>query len=866
MSAGDYRLTDAPEATWYSVGSGEASLSNVSLQKMPSAEEIYCNYSESAGSWSVWGTLSGQQAQSAQTGTSYTLDTGANSGKVTFTIQDSDPRNGHQVIIYIDVDPIGYSARSTVNSEDSDINTTLNDLDNATRYAYGDDYNYVLDMDGDRNLTKGDVRITARVDFWNDYTASSGSEFYDIALNTSSQYCAPLMAVGEDNEIAISDGGSWNSYDLPAPYNTSSYYFYGVTLDENTGRFYFVGLNNTGNKPAAFVALPDGYNSYIFREISTNLPSGFDLFINVDWNEKYNFGIAVGGGDDDVYKFRYDYYNDTTTWTRLWSEPNGGYMRAVKWTPDNDRAIMADSNSKIYSYDVSTGLVSYIGQVPGGGGIYEVAMRPHASTPYATVVGSNTVGNYYYTTSSTGSSVRADVNLPTIVAYDIKNSAGNSILNAMTDVDSTYMFYIDAYYEESGAHAWDKVNLDIYAWNDMNNVDTSYSTEAVYNSCTQFHLNYTGGSNGAATGTWVVKFPYAEENYQEVSIVNQSESFANDSDGYEHHYLFINVTFGPQMRYSGNTAMTDSGDTSESAGYNDADTWNMEIRATDSNSSTNKDSKYTEFGLYKYTAITVTGNPSGAAPPGMSVNMSTPSRVYYSANINYSVRVKIGDLTDGKGNTIPATKVSVFAPDAGDDSDISTKTYFAGADSELLVWNLSAPYFGGNGTFGDITGGGAIPYVQYPSGTSVSEDDYDAQRHLNPATDACVSGSDDTWTPGSDFVYLDKDHDYTVSEGDIRVTSCSGYPSGSTVSLGDADVGTALRDLSGASVTGADGIWSPRVDEFIIDEDNNSQISASDMRVGPTYLVTGVYWYVDIPVGTPRGSYTATITYTIYHP
>ena len=873
VSTGDYRLTDAPEATWSYGESGGAYPSDIHLQKMPSAEQIYCNYTETPGSWSVWGTQSGQQTQTAQTGNSYTLDTGVNSGKVTFTIKDSNPKNGHQVIIYIDVNPSGYSARSIVNGEDSDINTTLKDLDNATDYQYGNDYNYVLDMDGDGYLTEGDIRITAQVDFWNDYTASSGSEFYDIALNTSSQYCAPLMAVGYNSEIAISDGGGWSSYDLPAPYNTSSYDFYGVTLDENTGRFYFVGENGTNehSKPVAFVALPDGSGSYIFHEISTNLPpvSGFDIFINVDWNDKYNFGIAVGA-DDNVYKFQYDYYNDTTTWTRLWSGPSSSYMQAVKWTPDNERAIMGDDTNNIYSYDVSTGLVSYIGQVPGGGsGIFDVAMRPHASTPYATVIGWNTLGNYYYTTSSTGSSVTTNVDLPTIADYDIKNAAGNSILNAMTDVDSTYMFYIDAYYEMSGnVNAWDRTTMDIYAWNDENNGQTSYPAEGVDNSCTQFHLNYTGGSNGAATGSWVVIFPYlGQENYREVSIVNQSESFATEADGYEHHYFYINVSFGPQMLYSGNTAMTDSGDSTESAGYNDAGTWNMEIRATDSTSSMNKDSKYTEFGLYKYTAITVSGNPSGGAPPGMSVNMSTPNRVYYSANIDYQVKVKIGDLKNAAGDIIPASRVSVVAPDAdGGDSGISVKKYFSGPDSELLVWDLSAPYLGGNGTFGDIQGGDILPYVQYQSGTSVSSNDYDLSRHLNAAVDACVSGSDDTWTPGSDFVYLDEDHDYMVSEGDIRVTSYGGYRSGSTVSAGDSDVGTALQDLNGAAVTGADGIWSPHVDEFIIDEDNNGQISASDMRVGPTYLVTGVYWYVDIPAGTPRGSYTTTITYTIYHP
>jgi hypothetical protein len=62
-----------------------------------------------------------------------------------------------------------------------------------------------------------------------------------------------------------------------------------------------------------------------------------------------------------------------------------------------------------------------------------------------------------------------------------------------------------------------------------------------------------------------------------------------------------------------------------------------------------------------------------------------------------------------------------------------------------------------------------------------------------------------------------------------------------------------------------DGVWNYGVDEFIVDVDNSWDISAGDLRVGSTPLVTGVYWALDIPPGTTQGSYTATITYTIYH-
>ncbi len=868
VSADNMRLTDTPMATLSYSGTGSAYLETSLLQKMPIAETVYCNYSIGFGSWSVWGTLSGQQAQRATTGNDYTLDSGINSGKLTFMINGT-AADAEQIIIYIYVDPAGFPVRSTVQASDSDIGTPLEALIGGADYNTAQT-NYVVDKDGDGYLSSGDIRITTLAEVLNQYTGASSGEFYDLALNTSSSTSEPMMAVGINSEIAAYAGGIWSYKSLPAPYNTSTYYFYGVTLDETTSRFYLVGENSTGSKAAAFVAVPGagGPGDYIFYEITAGLPADIKLLINIDWNQDYNYGIAVGE-KESVYKLQYDAYNNSGIWTMLYQGSVSGYMQAVKWTPDNERAIMADVDANIFSYDVSTEVVSYVGQMPSANSIFEIAMRPHASTPYATAIGTNTIGNYYYTTSSTGTNIIANVDIPTINDYDIENGAGVSILNAMTDVDSTYMFYIDAYYVGSGnINLWDRIDMDIYVWNDLNNGQTSYPAESLTNSCTAFHLNYTGGSNGAATGAWTVKFPdIGGDNYQEVSIVNQSETFAVEADGYEHHYLFFNVTFGPQLRYSGNTAMTDAGDTSELLGYNDPDTWNMEIRAVDGTLPTNKESKYTEFGLYKYTSITVSGSPSGGAPPGMSVNLSHPNRVYYSANIDYQVGVKIGNLTDGAGHIIPATSVSVMAPDVdAGDSSISTKTYFTAADSELAVWDLPSPYLGGNGTFGDIAGGDILPYVEYASGSLVSTGHYDEYRHLISVANARVTSVDGSWTPSSDYVYIDADSDYAVSEGDIRVTAYAPYNSGSVVSAGDTDVATTLVDLNNAATTGPDHKWSPGVDEFIIDKDGDGNISALDVRVGPTYLVTGVYWYIDIPAGTARGSYVATITYTIYHP
>ncbi len=862
VSGGDTRLVDTPAASFVSDEHGGGYILSYTLEKMPVAEQILCNYSALSTEWTVWGSVSGHQVQSAATDTSYTLDTGANAGKVSFTISGS-PSDGDYISINITVDPRGYPARTQVSSADSDVDTPLNVLSKASYYNTYEE-NYVIDANSDGTLNEGDVRITAFAEDINYYTYSSVSaSYHDVVFNSSDGERSGL-AVGTGGLVTYLDLMGGTPVDMSIPGNAD---FYGVAMQESSSTFFIVGGNSTQAFAYAMHPDPAVPEDTVTINMTSDIPTSPCCLINIAWNQRYDYGIAVG--ENSVLRLDYDPLSHSYSWSVLASE-DSAFFQAVEWTDDYETAIIGDGKGNIWRYD------------NGGSGVYEkgggaasqifgIAIRPRASSPYATAVGTNGAVNYYYTTSSSSTNIIANVDIPTINDYDIENSAGLSILNAMTDVDSTYMFYIDAYYVSSfNTNMWDRVNIDIYAWNDLNDARAAYPAELVNNSCTAFRLNYTGGSNGAATGTWTVAYPLAgPDNYEEVSIVNQSESFAVEADGYEHHYLFINVSFGPQLRYSSNTAMTDIGDTSESLGYNDADTWNMEIRAVDSTLPLNKDSKYTEFGLYKYTSITVSGNPSGSSPPGQHVVLTNPSRVFYAANIDYWVYVQITNLTSGNGDIIPATSVSAILPDAeAADSQLYSWTYFPGANTEMTVWDIpDAPYLGGNGTFGEFAAGTLLPYVEYPSHSVVSSDDYDAGRILyNPPPFCRVTGANDTWESG-EYIYIDKDNDYTVTEGDVRVTAYGPYPAGSIVNAGDTDLGVALSYLSNARISGIDdGRWNHGVDEFIIDTDSSWNISPGDLRVGLTPLVSGVYWALDIPAGTPRGSYTATITYTIYHP
>ena len=131
---------------------------------------------------------------------------------------------------------------------------------------------------------------------------------------------------------------------------------------------------------------------------------------------------------------------------------------------------------------------------------------------------------------------------------------------------------------------------------------------------------------------------------------------------------------------------------------------------------------FSEFGIEKQVAISVTGNPTGNTPPGSSdVALTTPSQITYSANTDYWVNVSIPNLLEnGVGPAdILATNVgvansNVFA--AQTYTEINAADYlvgrtFTGANQELCVWgNRSLAQ-----TFIDAPSNGSVSFGPFGS-------------------------------------------------------------------------------------------------------------------------------------------------------
>ena len=126
-------------------------------------------------------------------------------------------------------------------------------------------------------------------------------------------------------------------------------------------------------------------------------------------------------------------------------------------------------------------------------------------------------------------------------------------------------------------------------------------------------------------------------------------------------------------------------------------------------------------------SISISGSPSGEAPPGANGVSLGSNVISYSTNAYYWVNVSIPDLArQGGGIPIPAGNLQVQNMNSlatGGTSDIDTSEYFPGPDMEYCVWGLSAPVMAlpspGNGTTAHGPWGSNYNYYDNPGGTTV---------------------------------------------------------------------------------------------------------------------------------------------------
>jgi hypothetical protein len=278
---------------------------------------------------------------------------------------------------------------------------------------------------------------------------------------------------------------------------------------------------------------------------------------------------------------------------------------------------------------------------------------------------------------------------PRINWFDFQyNNSGTweSVIDQQIDVDNSreYRFIVNI----SSDQGWAEIeHINITAWTDLgDDSETDYDNHnATYpGGNTHLFLQY---ENETGTINWSMQWPDDEATFVEGDC---NETVETDPDGSPGNTECYNVTFafipGYQFRYAPGDGAWDT-----TEGFNDANSWNFNITATDSNGNISYFNPVTndsigEFGVYSYSEITSVGWPTIAGNPGELIIANSNITVELRSNGNYSLSVELDELdhTIDPSEHIQNTTVSLRG------GNLTTVTAFPGT-GPLFIWGVSEP-------------------------------------------------------------------------------------------------------------------------------------------------------------------------------
>ena len=253
---------------------------------------------------------------------------------------------------------------------------------------------------------------------------------------------------------------------------------------------------------------------------------------------------------------------------------------------------------------------------------------------------------------------------PTIEWYNFTDFTGASKLDAKVDVGSVYNFTVRI----NDTNGWSDIEyVNITAWYDNGNdlTDNYNTTEGANLNMFLQYKNTTGNAE------WSMLWPTSGE-----AILGTCTETVIDANT---HNLTFNFTPVNQTRW----APGPGGGWTDGPGFNDANSWNFEINATDG---TNYDSKKDEYGIYRYTNVVVSENwvGAGGVMPGDSTDTNLIA-IYYSSNYNFNLTIWfVCNLTNQSNNDKILIENNVMIYAVGDLSD----GYFAGVGeaNKKYIW------------------------------------------------------------------------------------------------------------------------------------------------------------------------------------
>ncbi|MCK5037836.1 MAG: hypothetical protein KAS16_01945 [Thermoplasmata archaeon] len=566
------------------------------------------------------------------------------------------------------------------------------------------------------------------------YTNPGDPQFYEISKNNDwpSQDLKDIkvdcwgnmLVVGPNDYVRffrLSDDSWYQVSDA----DTGGWDYETVDFEAENKRFYLAGGNGGGGAiaytdPVSTVdTIPAWHHDYDTVANMTRYP----IFKSIAWN---NDPAKFGGGN---YALLVGESNLTLI---MPFDAPGPSMSGAK-LPGIDLADIAFEEhswkvATIVGYN-STFNLGYIFQfsAPGseltmihgvnGEQYYCVDYRPPSSPTIGLVIGAGSVSQLNLNAFDINTKLTVLTEQPHVFdidMWDASDAGETSLLNSRVDVQNTYTFYTELNYSVGGVDKfWDNANdirVSLWGWYDEGKVGLNSAPEPTWataeNRTRQFSILWEEGLSGVPTqGTANMVYPVGSPGTDEFLLDSWwIDPTGYGVDGFTWH-MYFNITFNNQTRAADgdNFANLAAGNINDqNLALNDPNSWDFRFQIYDQVYPTALNESLEEFGVYRFTNISVLGNPTGNAPPGTNGYALAPhSFINYSANIPHYLNVSISDLERmGGGGTIIATEVSAnivstLANDTNSQMN-GTAQYILGADTEVGVWgnaSLAAQYW-----------------------------------------------------------------------------------------------------------------------------------------------------------------------------
>ncbi len=268
---------------------------------------------------------------------------------------------------------------------------------------------------------------------------------------------------------------------------------------------------------------------------------------------------------------------------------------------------------------------------------------------------------------------------PEIISFDITNVTDVTQMHGQLDVNTTYYFNLTL----SEPDSWSDLQwANIRVWFDGGNDATTFDGQT-NGSNYRLNLNYTnvGPVNAPAESEWSV----AEGNF--VYDSGNSSIYTNVVN--ENYTFKLAFTLNNQVRWGADPVDGAVG------GYNDANTWNAEVRAKDvSNaiqvSQFNTADVYYEFGVYLWTNVSIGGNwDAGSISPG-SFGLTDIVNVTHEANKEYWMKVWFTSHLESGSDTITVNYINI-TEDGDPNDDITSNDNFPniGEANAVYIWGAA---------------------------------------------------------------------------------------------------------------------------------------------------------------------------------